>query len=263
MTGTVVALYRYPVKSFQGIAVDSLSIGRRGVHGDRRFALVDTTSDRILSAKAEAALLLADASEAPDGSVTLRLPNGREVRTDEPSIHEVLSAWAGRPVRLVEADNNDEPLTDDSRSLSYEMTFEPEHDDAERVPIPSPAGTFLDLAAVHVLTTGSLARCREQQPGTDWDVRRFRPNVLVEIDDGGFPEDGWVDSRLRVGETVLAVEQRTVRCAMPLRAQPGGIARDVEVHRAMAAIHANHLGVYCAVTEPGVVRVGDAVDLLA
>ena len=89
------------------------------------------------------------------------------------------------------------------------------------VEIPAPSGTFLDLAAVHALTTGSVARCQEARPDTNWDVRRFRPNVLVDLDDGGYPEDAWVGHRVRIGAAVIDVQLRTVRCAMPNRAQPG------------------------------------------
>jgi len=262
MPATVAALWRYPVKSMQGVATDALTLGTRGVQGDRRFALVDSLTDRTLSAKTQADLLQATASETQDGSVLVTLPDESTIRADDIAVDDVLSAWIGRRVSLAEADTSDEPLTYDERSRAYEMTFDPEHDDAEQVPIPSPAGTFLDLAAVHVLTTGSIARCREARPGTTWDVRRFRPNVLVDLDTDGFPEDAWVGHRVRLGAAVIAVDQRTVRCAMPVRAQPGGLARDVEVFRTMNSLHDNHLGVYCSVVEPGLVRAGDPVELL-
>lgn len=262
MSATVSALWRFPVKSLQGLMSDSLTLGPRGVHGDRRYALVDSATDRTLSAKSRADLLLASATETPDGRVLLSLPDAETILADDPAVSDVLSAWIGRPVTLAEAEHGEEPLTYDDRSRSYEMTFDPEHDDAEKVPIPSPAGTFLDLAAVHVLTTGSIARCEEARPGTTWDVRRFRPNILVDLDTEGFPEDAWVGHRVRIGTAVISVDQRTVRCAMPLRAQPEGLDRDVEVYRTMNNVHDNHLGVYCSVVVPGVVHTGDSVELL-
>ena len=39
MAATVQALYRYPVKSFQGLPVAQLDVGPAGVAGDRRWAL--------------------------------------------------------------------------------------------------------------------------------------------------------------------------------------------------------------------------------
>jgi uncharacterized protein YcbX len=54
------------------------------------------------------------------------------------------------------------------------------------------------------------------------------------------------------------VRQPTVRCAMPLRAQPG-LARQPRLYRALEGLHANHLGTYVDVVEPGEIRVGDEV----
>jgi uncharacterized protein YcbX len=72
-----------------------------------------------------------------------------------------------------------------------------------------------------------------------------------------------VGRRLRVGEVELAVDSPTVRCAMPLRAQPG-LERQVELFEAMSELneaYPNHLGVYCSVVSPGTVRVGDSVEV--
>ncbi|MFM7225586.1 MAG: MOSC domain-containing protein, partial [Actinomycetota bacterium] len=62
----------------------------------------------------------------------------------------------------------------------------------------------------------------------------------------------------------LTVRQPTVRCAMPLRAQPG-LERQPSLFSAMNDLKAalpNHLGVYLDVAEPGEIRVGDAVELV-
>ena len=55
--GTVAALWRYPVKSLRGEALERVAIGPSGVPGDRAFALRDVRDGRILSAKRTAALL--------------------------------------------------------------------------------------------------------------------------------------------------------------------------------------------------------------
>ena len=87
-----------------------------------------------------------------------------------------------------------------------------------------------------------------------------------------FVEDSWVGAELAVGERcVIRVQQPTVRCAMPLRAQPAGpegpeLERRRELYRAMTELHAevpNHLGVYVEVVSPGEVAVGDPVVVAA
>ena len=48
-----------------------------------------------------------------------------------------------------------------------------------------------------------------------------------------------------MGDVVLTVDSPTVRCAMPLRAQPGGIEREPGLFKAMSELNEafpNHLG---------------------
>src|SRR5689334_18007573 len=132
------ALYRYPVKSLQGSAVDSVEVTTSGVAGDRAHALIDLESGTLMSAKRWSRLLTATATD--DG---LALPDGTEHRYDDPATSTVLSAWLGRDVELRMADPDDE--------LTYEMTFDPPDDDAEYYAIPAPAGSFLDSAPLHLV----------------------------------------------------------------------------------------------------------------
>ena len=248
---TVQALFRYPVKSMQGLPVEQVEVGAAGIAGDRTWALVDLERGTLLSAKRHSALLQAAADDEritlPDGA-TVELSSGSSADADR-----VLSDWLGRPVELRTAGGGE--------SLSYEMTFEPPNDHAEYVPIPSPAGSFLDLAGVHLLSTATLDAGRHAYPDLDWDVRRFRPNVVVDGSElEPFGEDAWTGRQVRVGGAVLAATQPTVRCAMPLRAQPG-LERQRDLYDALEDLHRNHLGLYLDIVEPGPVSVGDPVTL--
>ncbi len=243
----VSALWRYPVKSMQGLAVDAVDVGPLGIDGDRRWALRDAESGRLLSAKRYRRLLEATADDA--GVV---LPDGSRVGHLDRDAASRLGTWIGRPVDF-------EPVAPETKA-SYEMTFDPPNDDAEYVEIPSPVGTFLDAAEVHLISEPTLRRCADERPDLDWDVRRFRPNVVVDGPLDPFAEDGWCGRELRVGTAVLAARQPTVRCAVPLRAQPG-LDRQLDLYRALEDLHANHLGIYLGVVEPGTVRIGDRVHL--
>lgn len=244
--------WRYPVKSLQGHQVDLLQVGPDGVDGDRRWALIDDADGRLASAKRYSSLLEASV----DGDHVV-LPDGTRVAlVDDDSTRSALSTWLGTAVHLAES----APST----NVEYQMTFDPPDDDAELFSIPAPPGTFLDLAPIHLVTAGTLEACAAARPDLDWDVRRFRPNLVVDTGVTGlFGEQVWVGSRLRVGEVVLAVDSPTVRCAMPLRAQPG-LARQAGLFDAMSELneeYPNHLGVYCSVVSPGTVRVGDPVEV--
>ena len=118
---------------------------------------------------------------------------------------------------------------------------------------------FVDLAPVHVLSQTSLATIGAEI-GSDVDVRRFRPNVLLALDnpDDGLPESHWTGARLDLGDVVLDVLMPTIRCVVPSRAQPG-IEVDRRITKAVAYQRERCLGVYCSVDAGGTVRVGDDV----
>ena len=82
----------------------------------------------------------------------------------------------------------------------------------------TPPGTFVDLAPVHVLTTTSLAAIGAEV-GDDIDVRRFRPNVVLALDnpDDDLPESQCVGSHIVLDEVTLKVSMPTVRCVVPSR----------------------------------------------
>lgn len=253
--GTVRELWCYPVKSMQGGQVDALDVTPTGVVGDRRWALVDDRG-HLLSAKRRKELLLA---AAVDGGDAVALPDGAVVALADADASDRLSAWLGQAVEV--------RALADAGSLTFEMTFDPPDDDAEYYEIPAPPGSFLDLAAVHLVHGATLAACADARPDLDWSVRRFRPNVVLDGElDRPFGEQAWVGSHLSFSSGLrLSVQMATVRCAMPLRAQPGGIEREPEIFRALSELNTeipNHLGLYLQVAEPGAVQVGDTVDLI-
>jgi uncharacterized protein YcbX len=248
--GTVSELRRYPVKSLQGVSLPVVDVGEGGVAGDRSWGLVDPETGHLLSAKRVSALLMGSADQ--DG---ITLPDGTHVAFGDAGADDALTAWLGRPVHLAGRDEAGE--------RSFEMTFDPPNDDSEYYEIPAPPGTFLDSAHVHLVTTATLRGCAEARPDLDWDVRRFRPNVVVDMGGPAFVEQAWIGGEVRVGEVVLHVDSPAVRCAMPLRAQPG-LEREPKLFEAMSDLNEqfpNHLGIYCSVVAPGSVSVGDPVTV--
>ncbi len=259
--GTLAACRRYPVKSFQGLDVDELSLTTAGVDGDRTHALVERDSGRLLSAKRHSVLLTARADDT-----ALTLPDGTRVALDDPDASAAVSSWLGREVHLTPVSELDE-----TEQLNFEMTFDPPDDSSEYFEIPGPAGSFLDCAPLHFVTTATAAACELARPDLDWDVRRFRPNLVLDVDGPAFVEDAWTGRRLRIGDdAVIEVMMPTVRCAMPLRAQPAlgdhaALERQPALFAAMNELHEahpNHFGCYATVVAPGSVRLGDPVELL-
>ena len=169
-----------------------------------------------------------------------------------PDADRALSVWLGRDVQLAEAG----PDTD----VSFEMTFDPPDDDAEYFSHPDAARSLRGPGRRPPGARPTLGRAAEAFAELDWDIRRFRPNLVVDGDLEPFAEDGWIGATLQIGTAALTVRKATGRCAMPLRAQPG-LDRQASMYAALEELHANDLGLYLDVVTPGRIEVGDEVTV--
>jgi len=126
-----------------------------------------------------------------------------------------------------------------------------------------PRGTFFDLAVVHVLTTGTIDRLRELYPQGRFEVRRFRPNIVVEPASGekNFVENAWIGHTLAIGDEVrLSITGPCPRCVMTTLPQ-GDLPRDPRILRTAAQHNQVNVGVYAAVLRGGRIHRGDPVRL--
>jgi uncharacterized protein YcbX len=126
-----------------------------------------------------------------------------------------------------------------------------------------PEGTFFDVAMVHLLTTATLDRLRELYPQGRFEVRRFRPNIVVQLASGekGFAENTWVGHTLAIGTAVrLNITVPCGRCVMTTLAQ-GDLPRDPGILRTAAQHNQVNVGVYAAVVRGGTIRRGDPVRI--
>jgi uncharacterized protein YcbX len=126
----------------------------------------------------------------------------------------------------------------------------------------SPPGTYFDAFPIHLLTTASLAAMAQAAPAASWDVRRFRPNVVVETAPGvsGLVESGWRGRTVRLGAVRLHGELPTVRCSMTMAPQ-ADLPKDPAILRAIVRDAEQNLGLYATVATAGDVRIGDDVVL--
>jgi len=126
----------------------------------------------------------------------------------------------------------------------------------------SPPGTYFDAFPIHVLTTASLDMMARLNPTAKWEMRRFRPNFLIETraDIKGLVEAEWGGRKLHVGGVELRCEIPTVRCGMTIQAQ-AGLEKDPSILRTIVRDADQNLGVYASVVGAGEVRAGDLVEL--
>lgn len=230
----VLQLWRYPVKSLQGEQLQVGELGPLGLHGDRRFVLLDLGTGFGLTARRAPEMLFASARLRGDG-VEITLPDGSVAADDD-----ALSAWLGRPVAL--------RSTEQVAERRYEGPVgESESTEAWRAFTGS--GHAFHDSGTSCLTLLSAATAAGHDP------RRFRANVLLD----GAGEDALVGCTARLGAAVLTITEPVARCVMVTRPQPGGIPLDRDVLRWIHRERGGVLAVGAAVAVGGTVRVGDVL----
>ena len=291
VVGAVKSLWRYPVKSMRGEKVGASDLTERGFVGDRAYALVDTATGKVMSGKSprlgphllgcRAAFLEAPEAGDEQPPVLITLPGGTSIGSDTPDVDATLSGFFGRPVKLERAAPED--FTIDQYHPDVEDLDPEGHRDtvtesklgsaffaAAGLPSAVPVGAFFDLFPVSVMTTSTLDRLNELRPESRFDERRFRMNLIVGTQEGGFLENGWTGRGLQIGgEARIGVAIPDPRCVMTTLAQDE-LPKDTEVLRTL--VRQNRIdvaggmypcaGVYATVEAAGTIREGDAVTLM-
>ena len=264
--GSVVSVWRYPVKSMLGEEINAAEVTARGLVGDRAYALIDSADGKAATAKNPRkwprlfdfrATLTTTVAGAAAPAVRIELPDGAVVTSDQGDVDRLLSSALGREVSLRAAGSGAvgaEEYWPDLEGLDYRDTV---------TDFTLPEGTFFDLAMVHLLTTATLDRLRELSPESRFEPRRFRPNIVVAPASGekDFAENAWVGQTLAIGEQVrLNITAPCGRCVMTTLAQ-GDLPGDAGVLRTAARHNKVKVGVYAAVARGGTIRRGDPVRL--
>jgi uncharacterized protein YcbX len=182
----------------------------------------------------------------------ITLPDGRLATGPGSHSDRLLSEWLGSPVSLVGSV--------DSEPGRAEFFADATDDTSQAIEWTMPASRFVDAAPLLVLTTASLRTGAALHPRGAWEPRRFRPNLLVDLDHEGWVEDRWIGLPLRVGTATLLAREQCVRCTMVTRPQPG-LGADVDVFRILARHHRGRFGAWSEVLTPGRVSLGDQVAL--
>jgi uncharacterized protein YcbX len=269
--GSVVSLFRYPVKSMMGEELNATDVTERGLLGDRVYALVDSSDGKVGSAKNprkwpnlfdfRATFIEPPRTGMKMPPVRITLPDGTTVTNEQSDLNQTLSKALHREVTL------------DTTRLSYEKVavnaeeYWPDMEDLDYrntvTDFTLPEGTFFDCAVVHLLTTTTLDRLRELYPHGRFETRRFRPNIVVEPNTGknDFIENDWIGHTLVIGDEVrLSITGPCARCVMTTLPQ-GDLPKDLGIlHTAVKNNKAN-VGVYATVIQGGTIRRSDPVRL--
>jgi uncharacterized protein len=276
-TATVATLWRYPVKSMMGEELNGAEITAGGLLGDRAYALVDVETGKVISAKNPKKwpnffiYRAAFTSPLTNGSlppVWINLPDGSVIRSDQGDVNEKLSSALGHKVELKTQSPQDAKL----EQFWPEYEGEANEVSNEAVAGDAPQGTFFDYSPLHLLTTSSIAAMQQHYPEGRFEVRRFRPNIMIDsAGQDGFVENDWVGKVVKLGSSLrLQITDPCPRCVMPTLAQ-GDLPQDngifkngIAKNKPMVPFAGKELpsvGVYARVLTPGWVKRGDGVRI--
>jgi uncharacterized protein len=274
--GTIKEIWRYPVKGMAGEQLNTCTLDKTGLDGDRLWALRDSARKEIQSCKFRPELLLCSARRRGD-RVDITFPDGAVIGSDNSKIHARLSeltGYASTLEALQPAENLDfyrrYKANDHSWLSELKATFErepgePLPDFFEEFPqaaadFVSAPGSFFLVTPFHILTTATLAHLKNLNPQADWDARRFRPNIVIETETGaeGLVEQEWIGKQLLLGNACIDCTASTPRCGAVTRAQRE-FAADKTILRTVVKEAQQNVGVYGTIASSADLCVGDPV----
>lgn len=279
-------IWTYPVKSLQGVVVESAELHDLGVLGDRKWALRDVDRGHLANCRQTPGIMSLSATVDDDGHhVTIGLDDGRTVSSSDAAVHEVLSEVLGRRIELVSLAPRDDldffrrkpsaapsaaPAADpmaELRGIFGREDDEPLPDFAKFgagvLEFESPPGTFHDCFPLMVMSTSALRSMSLAVPGSVIDVRRFRPSFVVDTgDQTGHPEFAWAGRRFAIGSAVIEVVNDCPRCAAITKQVGPDVPADRDILRHVVRDLGQAVGVYCNVVEPGTITTHSPVTPL-
>ena len=285
MNPKISTIYRYPVKSMGGDTLQQTAITTKGIPGDRCWTVKDEERGGIKGGKRFPQLMSMHASlaqepseAAPSPPVTIRLPNDQQTHSKDSNVNQLLSDVVGAPVSLW-------PLLPADQLEHYKRPPNPENFDQKAYfrevfartadePLPdlsvfpaelfiyeSSPGTYFDAFPLLLMTTASLIAMQAAAATSNFDVRRFRPNIVLDTQEQGFVENDWVGKRMQLGSVVLSIEAICPRCVMTTHGF-GELPKDPKVMRHLVQQNDGNLGVYANVEQAGNIALGDEVEWL-
>jgi uncharacterized protein YcbX len=229
--GRVVGLWRYPVKSMAAEPLREVDVSWHGFAGDRRWAFLRSgvtqsgfpwLTLREREDMGHYSLSFVDSAQPDKSRTVVRTPAGEVFDVTDPALAAELWPQGAQVIKQTR-------------------------------------GVF-DTFPLSLITTQTIARLGEMV-GAQLDVRRFRPNILVEAAAGDpFLEDGWVGSVLRIGSMRMRLDKRDGRCVV-ITIDPVTTERNPAILRTVVRERQGCLGVYGSTVEPGRVTMNDPVWL--
>lgn len=265
--GMVEAIMRYPVKSMVGESIKSSFIMKRGLLGDRAFALIDQTTNKIVSAKNPkkwpdiffySAKYVTEPSMENLTDIQITFPDNtcydstcndiNKILSSSLKHEVVLSSVVPMEVQLEECFADIEEIQQKDNVIDAQMSI----------------GTFFDLGDIHLLTTATLEQFKTQNPSSNFHINRFRPNILIRTEKNisGFIENSWIGKKIAIGnEVILKINQACPRCVMTTLEQ-SNFPKDLNILKTIIKNNNGNTGVYADVIQIGTIKVNDVIRII-
>ena len=282
--GKVKEIWRYPVKGMAGEKLQKCQLGKNGFKGDRLWAVRDIVRQEIQSCKFRPNLLkciakFRDEESAEIGQpVDIIFPDDKIIGSDTPNIDQILSELIGYKSTLEALPSIDDidffrRYKPDDITWLEELKATFERQQGEALPdldnLPQSAqdfvslpGTFFLVTPFHLVTTATMEHMKKLNPDSDWNIERFRPNLMIETESNlqGLVEQEWLGSNVVIGESLLSCNATTPRCGAVTKEQQN-LTFDPQILRTMVKETDQNLGVYGEALQAGNINVGDDIYL--
>jgi uncharacterized protein len=253
IVGRVQSLWRYPVKSMRGEELSEAFAGYGGVYGDRCWAFLNAVRPGFpyLTAREKQSMLLytptlrnADSMRRPPNAAEAESIGATPLYAEDSALHVDVRTPHGESIPI------DDPRLIESLSEKHCLTL---HRSQRAMTDCRPISLF----------SCQTANQLSEETGTHVDLRRFRANVYLNLEEQkGFAENEFVGRTVRIGSRVeVAVMERDPRCKM-ITLDPDTGEANPEVMKVVARDHDGTAGVYGVVLVEGIMKSGDEVILL-
>lgn len=276
--GTVGGLFRYPVKSLRGEALNAAQVLPSGLQGDRLWAFRDVARNEITSAKRSPLLLQIAATLSEDGPAPrarLSLPTGDVTFSDATDCSAAVSKYIGRQLSIfglhpagdtghyARANVAPENYEANVREVLGLLPDEPFPDFSK---LPREAmmnatlpGTYFDAATIHIVLASELRQMQSSIPDAGVGAMRFRPNIVLNDLDSPLSSQDLIGVRIKAGGAVVIADSHVPRCAMTTHAQDQ-LPKAPQIMRTLVRDWKHNFGLYASVLQGGQIRMGDPVE---
>lgn len=230
--GRLTQIWRYPVSSLGGERLEGAELSDDGIAGDRLWCAVDAAGEAAAPEKRRRWRTAPDLLARNPERLELRFTDGAWLPAFTEEARHRLDSHFGFPVQI-------RPIVAGGGPAR-----------------PDPVRPRYARRPIHLLTTASLRALGRLLPESRIDPRRFRPNLVLENEKEGFPEQGWIGKEFTIGSARLKVIEPCTRCAFTVIAQQE-LGLDQAILPQIVAAADGAFGVLCSVVAPGAVRVGD------